>query len=58
VKNDVIVISRGVKHEFRSSTGAVIEEISSTHTNDDSEYSEAAIGRNAERKTYVTNWME
>jgi sialic acid synthase SpsE/quercetin dioxygenase-like cupin family protein len=58
VKNDVIVISRGVKHEFRSSTGAVIEEISSTHMNDDSEYSEAAIGKNAERKTYVTNWME
>jgi sialic acid synthase SpsE/quercetin dioxygenase-like cupin family protein len=58
VKNDVIVISRGVKHEFRSATGAVIEEISSTHTNDDSEYSEAAIGKNAERKTYVTNWME
>jgi sialic acid synthase SpsE/quercetin dioxygenase-like cupin family protein len=58
VKNDVIVISRGVKHEFRSSTGAVIEEISSTHTGDDSEYSEPAIGRNGERKTYVTNWMD
>ena len=58
VKNDVIVISRGVKHEFRSSTGAVIEEISSTHLSDDSEYSDPAVGRNGERKTYVTNWMD
>jgi len=58
VKNDVIVISRGVKHGFRSSTGAVIEEISSTHSSDDSEYSEPTIGRNGERKTYVTNWMD
>jgi len=58
VKNDVIVISRGVKHEFRSATGAVIEEISSTHSSDDSEYSEPTIGRNGERKTYVTNWMD
>jgi sialic acid synthase SpsE/quercetin dioxygenase-like cupin family protein len=58
VKNDVIVISRGVKHEFRSSTGAVIEEISSTHSRDDSEYTDPAIGLNGARKTYVTNWMD
>ena len=57
-KNDVIVIPRGVKHEFRSSGGAVIEEISSTHTRDDSGYTDPAIGRNDQRKTYVTNWMD
>jgi sialic acid synthase SpsE/quercetin dioxygenase-like cupin family protein len=58
VKNDVIVIPRGIKHEFSSATGAVIEEISSTHIRDDSGYTDPAIGRNDQRKTYVTNWMD
>jgi quercetin dioxygenase-like cupin family protein len=57
-KNDVVVIPRGVKHEFRSDTGAVIEEISSTHTRDDSSYTDPVISRNEQRKTYVTNWMD
>jgi hypothetical protein len=38
--------------------GAVIEEISSTHTRDDSAYTDPAIGRNDQRKTYVTKWMD
>lgn len=58
VRNDVVVIPRGVRHEFKSATGAVIEEISSTHTKDDSLYTDTAIGRNDLRKTYVTNWMD
>jgi quercetin dioxygenase-like cupin family protein len=58
VKNDVIVIPRGAKHEFGSSGGAVIEEISSTHTLDDSRYSDPGILSNGARKTYVTNWMD
>jgi sialic acid synthase SpsE/quercetin dioxygenase-like cupin family protein len=56
--NDVIVIPRGVRHEFSSATGAVIEEISSTHTKDDSSYSDPRIGSNDQRKTYITNWMD
>jgi hypothetical protein len=36
----------------------VIEEISSTHIKDDSGYSDPAISRNDQRKTYVTNWMD
>lgn len=58
VVNDVVVIPRGAKHEFRSETGAVIEEISSTHTRNDSEYTDPAIGDSERRKTYVTNWMD
>jgi sialic acid synthase SpsE/quercetin dioxygenase-like cupin family protein len=58
VRNDVIVIPRGAKHEFGSATGAVIEEISSTHVSDDSGYSDTAIGPKDGRKTYVTNWMD
>jgi len=36
----------------------VIEEISSTHTQDDSTYTDPTIGQKSTRKTYVTNWMD
>lgn len=58
VKNDVVVIPRGVKHSFQSAEGAVIEEISSAYAQSDSYYSDAAITANENRKTYVTNWMD
>lgn len=58
VTNDVVVIARGAKHEFRSVTGAVIEEVSSTHARNDSGYSDPEISVNTQRKTYVTNWMD
>jgi sialic acid synthase SpsE/quercetin dioxygenase-like cupin family protein len=58
ITNDVLVIPRGAKHEFRSATGAVIEEISSTHNVDDSGYTDTSIGANSQRKTYITNWMD
>jgi sialic acid synthase SpsE/quercetin dioxygenase-like cupin family protein len=58
IKNDVIVIPRGVRHEFSTSMGSVIEEISSTHIRNDSDYSDPAISGNDHRKTYVTNWMD
>jgi sialic acid synthase SpsE/mannose-6-phosphate isomerase-like protein (cupin superfamily) len=58
VLNDVVIIPRGVRHEFSSATGAVIEEISSAYSQDDSYYSDPAITANADRKTYVTNWID
>jgi quercetin dioxygenase-like cupin family protein len=58
VRNDVVIIPRGVRHEFRSAAGAVIEEISSAYTSGDSYYTDPAIRDNANRKTYVTNWMD
>ncbi len=57
-RNEVIVIPRGVKHAFTSGGGAVIEEISSAYSQDDSFYSDPSIGRRNPRKTYVTNWMD
>ena len=56
-KGDVVVIEPGVKHSFTSQGGAVIEEVSSTHYADDSYYTDPAIARNANRKTYVTYWL-
>lgn len=57
-ENEVVVIPRGTRHSFRSQGGAVIEEISSAYSPEDSFYSDPAIMRNANRKTYVTDWMD
>lgn len=55
--NDVIVIPRKVKHKFTTRIGAVIEEVSSTHSRTDSFYTDPAITANPARKTLVTYWM-
>jgi sialic acid synthase SpsE/mannose-6-phosphate isomerase-like protein (cupin superfamily) len=57
-RNDVVTIRRGVHHEFSSVGGAVIEEISSAYSQEDSYYSDPAIMQRTDRKTYVTNWMD
>jgi sialic acid synthase SpsE/mannose-6-phosphate isomerase-like protein (cupin superfamily) len=54
---DVITIEPGVRHSFISSTGSVIEEISTTHHKSDSYYSDEAINQNNNRKTFLTYWM-
>jgi len=51
---ELITVERGVKHDFWSETGAVIEEISSTHFRDDSFYTDESITRNPHRKTLLT----
>lgn len=54
---DVINIEPGVRHAFSTPTGAVIEEISSTHWVDDSFYTDESINRNRDRKTRLTYWL-
>jgi sialic acid synthase SpsE/quercetin dioxygenase-like cupin family protein len=54
---DILTIERGVRHAFGSSTGAVIEEISTTHRGSDSFYTDPNIPATGDRKTYVTHWM-
>ena len=55
---DVITVEPGVRHAFRSDTGVVIEEISTTHHKQDSFYTDPAIMANKQRKTLLTYWME
>jgi sialic acid synthase SpsE/quercetin dioxygenase-like cupin family protein len=55
---DVQTVEPGVRHAFRSSTGSVIEEISTTHFKKDSFYTDPAIMENKQRKTLLTYWME
>jgi len=54
---DVLTVERGVRHAFGSGTGAVIEEISTTHYGPDSFYTDPNIPATGDRKTYVTHWM-
>ena len=54
---DVQTVERGVRHAFGSATGAVVEEISTTHYGPDSFYTDPDIPATGDRKTYVTHWM-
>lgn len=54
---DIVTIERGVRHAFGSRSGAIIEEISTTHFGQDSFYLDPAITNNPKRKTFVTHWM-
>ncbi len=55
---DVMTVEPGVRHAFRSNTGSVIEEISTTHFKQDSYYTDSTIMENKQRKTLLTYWME
>lgn len=54
---DVITVEKNKKHQFSSRSGAVIEEISSTHYLDDSYYTDKGILKNKDRKTLITYWL-
>ena len=51
---DVVTVEKRVRHHFWSETGAVIEEVSSTHYKDDSYYTDPAVAKNKNRKTQLT----
>ncbi|WP_026375607.1 N-acetylneuraminate synthase family protein [Aestuariibacter salexigens] len=50
---DVVQINPGQRHAFSSTTGAVIEEISTQSTSDDSYYTDEKINKTEKRKSYV-----
>ena len=55
---DTQLIQQAVWHEFWTETGAIFEEISTTHFDDDSFYGDKAINKiaRAGRKTIVNHW--
>lgn len=55
---DTCLVLPGVWHSFWTETGAVIEEVSTTHYNNDSVYKDKAIQslQRHERKTVVDHW--
>ena len=54
----IVVVERGTAHKFSSPSGAVLEEISTTHYKDDSFYDDPAIKGTASRKTYLTFYAD
>lgn len=55
---DIVVVERGIKHDFSSKDGAIFEEISTTHHKDDSFYEDESITENPYRKTRLTYWVD
>jgi N-acetylneuraminate synthase len=55
---DILVVPRGVWHDFWTDTGLVFEEISTTHFDDDSFYEDKRINsmERQRRKTVVSQW--
>ena len=55
---ETALVQPGVWHEFWSKDGCIVEEVSTTHYNDDSVYSDKKINdlERTERKTIVKNW--
>lgn len=55
---EMVVVKPGEWHKFQTLHGVILEEISTTHHNDDSVYSDLAINRmgRSDRKTVVKNW--
>ncbi len=54
----MVTIPHGIKHSFWTKSGAMIEEVSSSYSTNDSFYSDPAISANKNRKTFVTYWLE
>jgi sialic acid synthase SpsE/quercetin dioxygenase-like cupin family protein len=54
---ELITILPGVRHSFESKNGAVVEEISTKHSKDDSHYTDSSISKNLNRKTFLNYWM-
>jgi sialic acid synthase SpsE/mannose-6-phosphate isomerase-like protein (cupin superfamily) len=57
-EGQTVSIEPGVIHEFSSKGGAIIEEVSSTHLQDDSFYEDEKINSSKNRKTFVKYWLE
>lgn len=57
---DTVLIKHGEWHKFHTLHGAIFEEISTTHYNNDSYYEDERIARLPRdmRKTYIENWKE
>ena len=55
---DTCLVLPGVWHSFSTDTGAIVEEVSTTHYNDDSVYRDKKIQsmKRDERKTTVDHW--
>jgi N-acetylneuraminate synthase len=57
-KGEIISINKGQLHSFRTQSGVIIEENSTTYIPGDSRYEDGNINATADRKTMLTIWPE
>ena len=55
---ELVVVERGVSHDFSTETGCVLEEISTQHFKSDSIYEDPDIAPTEQRKTYMTFYSD
>ena len=55
---DTLLVEKNTWHKFHTLDGAIFEEVSTTHYNDDSFYEDEGIAKmsRGERKTIISNW--
>ncbi|MBI2054292.1 MAG: N-acetylneuraminate synthase family protein [Candidatus Staskawiczbacteria bacterium] len=54
---EIALVERGIKHDFKTRNGAILEEVSTTHFKNDSFYEDEKISENKDRKTKLTHWL-
>ena len=57
-EGDVLSINRDTPHSFKTTGGAIIEEVATTYVHGDSVYEDDAINKNPNRKICLTFWPE
>ena len=55
---DLLTVERNIPHGFGTKSGAIIEEVSTTHVKADSYYDDSSIGKTENRKTNMTFWID
>jgi len=55
---DLLTVERYIPHSFGTKTGAILEEVSTTHIKTDSYYDDPAIDKTENRKTNMTFWID
>ncbi len=56
-EGEIVSITPKTIHEFSSTNGAIIEEVSTSHLDNDSFYVDETINQNKNRKTVVQYWL-
>lgn len=55
---EMVIVERGVGHSFKTDSGVIFEEVSTTHYPNDSFYQDKKILENKNRKTQMTYWAD
>jgi N-acetylneuraminate synthase len=55
---DLVVVERGTMHSFKTNSGLILEEISTTYYQGDSHWEDESIGNTPNRKILLTYWTD